>query len=102
MTDRKDWARKLMEEKGVKFKDNELRWGKAQTVVNKYPGKESTMYEASLSCGPTLTYMPTQYEKKEHIFYNNTRQLWIQVQHTYTLPQLHHIDRQTQALLQSK
>ena len=25
------------------------------------------MYEASLSCSPTLTYMPTQNEKQEHI-----------------------------------
>ena len=25
------------------------------------------MYEASLRCSLTLTYMPTQYEKKEHI-----------------------------------
>ena len=26
------------------------------------------MYEAILSCSPTLTYMPTEYEKKENIF----------------------------------
>ena len=25
------------------------------------------MYEDILRCSPTLTYMPTQYEKKEHI-----------------------------------
>ena len=25
------------------------------------------MYEASLSCSPKLTYIPTQYEKQEHI-----------------------------------
>ena len=25
------------------------------------------MYESSLSCSPTLTYMPTQNEQQEHI-----------------------------------
>ena len=56
------------------------------------------MYEASLSCSPTLTYMPTQYEKISS--HNNTQEIWIQVQRTYTLPHPHHMDRQTLVLLQ--
>ena len=53
-----------MEKKGVKCKDDEWRWGTEKTVVHKSPSKEYLMYEASLSCSTTLTYMPTQYEKK--------------------------------------
>ena len=64
MIDRKYWARKLMEEKGVKCEDNERWWGKVQTVVHKYPSKEPLMYEDSLSCSTNLTYMPTQYYKQ--------------------------------------
>ena len=36
----------------------------AQTVIYKYPSKETLMYEASLSCSPTITYMPTQNEQQ--------------------------------------
>ena len=67
MTDRKDWARKLMDEKGVACKGDECRWGTAQTVIHKYPIKEPLIYEASLSCSPTLTYIPTPDEQQEHI-----------------------------------
>ena len=74
----------------------------AQTVIYKYPSKETLMYEASLSCSPTLTYMPTRNEQQENILRNNTWELWIQVQHIFTLPQPHHMDRLTQALLQLK
>ena len=55
--DSKDWARRLMEEKGVTFSD-ELRWGTEKIVVHNYPNKEDLMYEASLSCSPTQTYVP--------------------------------------------
>ena len=41
-------------------------WGTAKTVVNKPPNKETLMYEASLSCSPTQTYMPTLYEENEN------------------------------------
>ena len=60
MTDQKYWARKLIDEKGVACKGGELRWGTAQTVIHKSPSKETLIYEAILSCIPTLTYMPTQ------------------------------------------
>ena len=56
-----------MDEKGMACKDDEWRWGTAQTVIHKYLSKDPLMYEASLSCSPTLTYMPTQNEKQEHI-----------------------------------
>ena len=56
-----------MDEKGVVYKDDELRWGTAQTVIHKYPIKETLIYEASLRCSPTLTYMPTPHELQEHI-----------------------------------
>ena len=59
MTDRKEWDRKLMDEKGVACKDDELRWGEAHTVLHRYPIKENLLYEDSLSCSPTLTYIPT-------------------------------------------
>ena len=39
MTDRKEWDRKLMDEKGVTCKDSEWQWGTVQTVINKYPIK---------------------------------------------------------------
>ena len=57
--------------------------GAAQTVIHKPPNKENLMYEASLSCSPTQTYMPTLC--KENV--------WVQEQHTYALPQTHHMDR---------
>ena len=41
--------------------------GTAETVVNKSPSNEPLLYEASLSCSTTLTYMTRQYEKQEHI-----------------------------------
>ena len=53
MTDRKEWARELMEKNGVPCKDDECRWGTAKTVVHKNPSKDTIMYEASLSCSPT-------------------------------------------------
>ena len=56
-----------MDEKGVACKGDELRWGTVQTEVHKSPSKEPFMYEASLSCSPTLTYMSTKNEKQEHI-----------------------------------
>ena len=59
--------RKLMDEKGVTYKDDKWRWGKVQTVIHKYHTKEPLMYEASLICSPTLTYMPTPDEQPEHI-----------------------------------
>ena len=33
--------------------------GKAQKLVHRYPLKEPLLYEAILSCSPTLTYIPT-------------------------------------------
>ena len=59
MTDRREWDRKLMDEKGVAFKYDEWRWSKAQTVVHIYILKEPLLYESSLSCIPTLSYIPT-------------------------------------------
>ena len=53
-----------MDEKGVACKDDEWRWGAAQTVVYKSPSKDPLIYEASLICSPTLKYMPTQNEKQ--------------------------------------
>ena len=67
ITDQKYWARKIIDEKGVACKDDEWRWGTAQTVIHKYPSKDPLMYEASLRCSPTLMYMPTQNEQQEHI-----------------------------------
>ena len=40
--------------------------GDSKTVVHPPPRKETLIYEASLSCSPTLTYMPTQNENQEH------------------------------------
>ena len=48
-----------MDEKGVAFKYDEWRWSKAQTVVHIYILKEPLLYESSLSCIPTLSYIPT-------------------------------------------
>ena len=56
-----------MDEKWVACKDYEWRWGTAQTIINRYPIKETLFYEASLSCSPTLTYMPTPDAQQEHI-----------------------------------
>ena len=53
ITDRKEWARDIMEKNGVPCKDDEWRWGTAKTVVHKNPSKDNIMYEASLSCSPT-------------------------------------------------
>ena len=59
MTDQKEWSQKLMDEKGVACKDDEWRWGTAKTVVHRYSLKETLLYEASLSCSTTLTYITT-------------------------------------------
>ena len=59
MTDQREWARKLIDEKGVACKDDELRWVTPQTIVHRYPIKEHLLYESSLNCSPTLTYIPT-------------------------------------------
>ena len=67
ITDQKEWARKLMNEKVVACKDDGLRWGTAQTVINKYPIKEPLIYKYSLSCSPTLKYMHTPDEQQGHI-----------------------------------
>ena len=56
-----------MDEKGVACKDDEWRWGTAQTVINKYPIKEPLMHEDILRCIPTLAYMPTPDKQQEHI-----------------------------------
>ena len=61
MTDRREWAQKLMEEKGVAYKDEEWRWGTAQTVVHRYPLKQTLLYEYILRYSPTLSYIPTPY-----------------------------------------
>ena len=55
-----------MEEKGVKFND-EWHLGTEKTVVHKPPNKEDLIYEASLSCSPTHTYIPNISEENENI-----------------------------------
>ena len=67
MTDRKDWAQKLIDEKGVACKDDEWRWGTEQIVIHRYPIKEPLLYGDSLGCSPTLTYMPTPDAQQKHI-----------------------------------
>ena len=67
MTDRKDWAWKLMDKKGVACKDDEWRWGTSQTVMHRYPINEPLFYKASLSCSPPLTYIPTPDAQQGHI-----------------------------------
>ena len=52
-----------MEDKGLKFND-ERQWGTAKTVVHKPTNKENLMYDASLSCSPTQTYVPNISEEK--------------------------------------
>ena len=47
-----------MEEKEVVCKDEKLWRGIAKTVVNRYHIKEHLLYESSLSCSPTLSYIP--------------------------------------------
>ena len=74
-----------MEEKGMKFKDDEWRWGTEKTVVHKPPNKENLTYEASLSCSPTQTYISKMYEENENILpqqhtgivYSGATQLYI-------------------------
>ena len=67
MTDWKEWAWKLMDEKGVACKDYELWCGTAQRVVHIYPLKEPLFYEASLICSPTLRYITTPDAPQRHI-----------------------------------
>ena len=38
-----------------------------QTVIHRYPIKEPLLYEANLSCSPTITYIPTPDAQQEHI-----------------------------------
>ena len=59
MTDRREWARKMMDEKGAAYKYDEWWWGTEQTVVHIYTVKVPLLYEASLICSPTLNYIPT-------------------------------------------
>ena len=54
-----------MEEKGVKFND-EWNLGTEKTVVHKPPNKENLIYEASLSCSTTHTYIPKIYKENEN------------------------------------
>ena len=91
MTDQKEFARKIMDEKGVACKDDECRWGTAQTVIHKYPIKEPLMYKASLSCSTTLIYMPTPEEQQEHILpQQHTSILDSGATHLYITPSTSH------------
>ena len=56
-----------MEEKVIKFKDDEWRWFTEKTVVYKPPNKKILMYESSLSCSPSQTYIPKISEEKANI-----------------------------------
>ena len=47
MMDRREWERKLMDEKGVACNDNDWRQGTAKTVVHRNSIKEHLLYEAS-------------------------------------------------------
>ena len=38
-----------------------------QTVIHRYPIKEPLLYEANLSCSPTITYIPTPDAQQEYI-----------------------------------
>ena len=59
ITDRREWARKLMDEKGVECNHDKWRRVTAETVVHRNPIKEHLSYHASLSCSPTPSYIPT-------------------------------------------
>ena len=41
--------------------------GESATVLHRYIIKETLLYEASLICSPTLTYIPTQDKPQGHI-----------------------------------
>ena len=47
-----------MDEKGVAYNDNEWMWGTAQKVIHKSI-KEHLLYESSLRCSPTPSYIHT-------------------------------------------
>ena len=64
MTDQREWTRKLMDKKEVACKEEKLRWTTAKTVVHTYPIKEPLLYEASLRCIPTLSYILTPYSPR--------------------------------------
>ena len=59
MTDRREWARKLMDKKGVALNDEEWWRGKAQTVVHINSIKENLLYEYILRCSPPPSSIPT-------------------------------------------
>ena len=79
-----------MEKKEVKFSD-EWRWGTAKTVVHKPPNKENLMYEASLICSPTQTYVPKISEENENSLpQQHTRILDSGATHFYIAPNAPH------------
>ena len=61
MKDRRGWARKLVDEKGVACNGDEWQRGTAQTLVHRNPIKEHLSYEASLNCSPTPSYITITY-----------------------------------------
>ena len=86
-----------MEEKGVTFSD-ELRWGTEKIVVHNYPNKEDLMYEASLSCSPTQTYVPKIYEENENSFpQHHTAIVDSGATHIYIAPNGPHVPLDTSA-----
>ena len=60
MTERREWARKLMDKKEVECNGDEWKRGTAPTVVHRNFINENLLYEASLNCSPTYSYIPTQ------------------------------------------
>ena len=59
MIDRREWARKLMDEKQVAWDDDEWRRGTEKTVVHRNSIKVHLSYEYSLGCSSTPRYIPT-------------------------------------------
>ena len=59
MTDRREWARKLMDKNGGAYNDDNWRQGKSKTVVHRNSIKGHLLYEASLRYSTPPSYIAT-------------------------------------------